>query len=102
MNESVAWSPEKLKMPRFLADVPHGCPPLWMRHITPWWVLKWIDNRFLVCWAGVAMWKLGYDGWSWFPTRACFTSYPDSWDYCNKFNMIEPDQFPEKSHAQNT
>jgi hypothetical protein len=34
-------------------------PPLWLRHVTPWWLLRLIDRRLPVCFIRVAEWKLG-------------------------------------------
>lgn len=59
-------------------------PPSWMRHFTPWWLLHWLDERMETCWAGIAMWKMGYD-WDWWPTNTCFDATDGRWDYCGKF-----------------
>lgn len=60
-------------------------PPSWMRHITPWRVLNFIDRHSHTCWAGMVMWKLGY-GWSWWPCMTCFMGPKDWGDYCGKYN----------------
>jgi len=60
-------------------------PPTFLRHITPWWLLGWIDRRWDTCWAGMVMWKQGYD-WDWWPTNTCFDATDGPWDYCNKFD----------------
>ena len=56
-------------------------PPLWTRHFIPYLVLLWISERYATCWAGMVMWKQGYD-WGWWPVRSCF----DPQDYCGKFD----------------
>ena len=56
-------------------------PPSRARFIVPWRLLEWINEHSDVCWAGMVMWKLGYD-WSWWPTRTCFLDG----DYCGKFD----------------
>ena len=59
-------------------------PPSWMRHISPWWVLLWLDRHLNTCWAGIAMWKLGYE-WSWWP-NGCWDGRPgQEYDYCGKW-----------------
>lgn len=55
-------------------------PSSWMRHVISWRVLGWLDRRLDTCWAGMVMWKEGYD-WSWWPTDSC----SDPHDYCGKF-----------------
>lgn len=56
-------------------------PPAWLRHITPWWMLHWIDNNFDTCWANMCTWKQFGSEVSWWPDERCFHPY----DYCNKF-----------------
>ena len=43
---------------------------VWLRVMTPWWFLRWIDRHFGVCWAGIVMWKLGYP-WDWRDDGSC-------------------------------
>jgi len=62
----------------------------WLRHITPWFVLEWIFRRYHLCWAGMVMWKLGYD-WSWSLNRGCF--YP--FDYCGWYDEATPEERAE-------
>lgn len=59
---------------------PDHHPPLWMRHITPWWLLRVIDSHTGLCWAAMVMWKTNGSDWSWIPSR-CLEPY----DYCGKF-----------------
>ena len=70
-------------------------PPLWMRHIIPWFVLRWLDDRLDTCWTGIVMWKLGYDwvsGWN-VCAGSCFNLDAghelNQYDYCGKFNVPE-------------
>ncbi len=63
-----------------------GHPPLWLRHFMPWRLLKWIDDRFETCWAGMVMWKYGHP-WSWFPTCSCFEAKPNRYDWCGKYDL---------------
>ena len=56
-------------------------PPKFFRHVVSWKLLRLIDNYANTCWVGMVMWKLGYDGWCWWPHRNCF----ENGDYCGKF-----------------
>jgi len=58
-------------MSEYPAKWPWGTPPLWARHITPWWELRWINRNYNLCWANMAMWKMGYD-WEWKPGESCY------------------------------
>jgi len=71
-------------------------PPLWLRNVIPWRLLSFISDHTNTCWAGMAMWKLGYAGWSWWPQDHCYSTY----DYCGKFRLpgvkFKNRQEPEK------
>ena len=56
--------------------------PLWLRRITPWWLLRRLNDRYHICWANIVSWKLGY-GDSWELGRGCFHPY----DYCGKYDQ---------------
>lgn len=56
-------------------------PPSWVRHLISWRLLGFIDKHLATCWAGMVMWKYGYEG-EWWPTGTCLS--PD--DYCGKFD----------------
>ena len=61
-------------------------PPAWMRHFVSWRLLFWLDKRLPTCWAGMTMWKLGYDGWEWWPDRTCWDGPKGrEFDYCGKY-----------------
>lgn len=64
-------------------------PPRVLRHVLPWFVLRWFDRRAGTCWSGVVMWKLGHDGWSWWPGRTCWDGPQGGYDYCNKYSTRE-------------
>lgn len=65
-------------------------PPLWLRHVIPWRVLRFYDRHRPTCWSGIAMWKMGYDGWSWQRQSDCWGGAQGGWDYCGKFET-KPD-----------
>lgn len=72
-------------------------PPNWMRRVTPWRALYWLNKRLPVCWADVVTWKLGYRPETWWPDWGCTGSNPP-WDWCGKYrtpadqeNLAEPD-----------
>ena len=62
-------------------------PPSWLRHITPWWLLDRIWRRYHICWAGIVMWKLGYEH-SWSLDRSCFHPY----DYCGWYDTCDSEE----------
>lgn len=59
-------------------------PPRFLRHITPWWFLRLLDEYLLICWAKVVSWKLGFETEDWQPDKSCFFPY----DYCGKYEFI--------------
>ena len=65
----------------------YGTPPSWLRHITPWWELNFIDNHFHVCWANLVMWKMGYprENWLWDNFRTCKAPDQPGPCYCGKY-----------------
>jgi hypothetical protein len=63
-------------------------PPMWLRHVTPWWLLRLIERRFNACGVGVAQWKYGHQerGYeTWWPTWSCMGGPPHAWDYCGRY-----------------
>ena len=76
-------------------------PPAWMRRITTYKVLLWIDHRLPVCWTQLVLWKQFGATESWWPRRSCF--YDPKWGdqgcYCEKFqanqedDVVGPDQY---------
>ena len=63
-------------------------PPVWMRHITPWWLLYWLDKRLPTCWTVMVLWKMYGDEDSWWPLGKCFAAYSgERYDYCGKFSV---------------
>ncbi len=70
-------------------------PPNWLRHITPWWLLQYIDRNYETCWAGMVMWKLGYEFEdSWKIVETCFESGND---YCGKYKSVSKSCVESKS-----
>ena len=55
--------------------------PGWLRHVTPWWFLLWLDKRYdNLCWPGIVHWKCGM-GWpDWGHSRHC----AEAGGYCGK------------------
>ena len=58
-------------------------PWSWLRHITPWPVLNFLFDRYHLCWAGMVMWKLGYD-WAWDVSPSCLHPH----DYCGFYDNV--------------
>ena len=75
-----------IPMPKWLKRTPPHC----LRHVTPWWLLDWLDKRLPFCWASVVTWKAGSGAMpgGWWPNHACFA--PD--DYCGKFQPEQGEQ----------
>jgi len=79
------------------------CPPMWLRHLVPWWLIYWTERRVGLCRCGIVMWKLGYDEWPWHrPKDDCFCGpTPTSMCYCGKFrrdasgNVVENREDPK-------
>ena len=67
-------------------------PPPWLRYIVPYRVLAWIDHHFPVCWAKIVCWKQFGAEESWWPSRTCFASWQERYDYCGKFKAAEEDR----------
>lgn len=63
-------------------------PPMWLRRLFPWRLLYFINNHAKVCMMGVAMWKNGYDGWTWWPTSSCWDGPNEGYDYCGKWERV--------------
>lgn len=59
-------------------------PPMWLRHVLPWWLLKWISAHSRVCWVAMVQWKDGYPDWRWSDLSDCD---PDC--YCGKYMTEE-------------
>ena len=66
-------------------------PPPWLRHVTPYWALAWLDHRLPVCWAKLVIWKLYGSTESWWPSITCFAAHPERYDYCSKFQDLDED-----------
>ncbi len=74
-------------------------PPSWLRHLTSWKVLIFLDNHLETCWVRMAMWKMfppDKGRWfhseeTWWPDSSCFIPY----DYCAKYD-------PELSGTERT
>lgn len=65
-------------------------PPLWTRRLFPWRLLHFINRHTATCISGIVMWKLGYEGWSWWPHGECFSGPRGAeWDYCNRWETRE-------------
>jgi hypothetical protein len=65
-----------------------NAPPTWLRHVTPWWLLRLINDHFGVCWSNVVGWKV-YGSWycnGWNPGPECLGEN----DYCGKFTEAKP------------
>jgi len=60
-------------------------PPLFLRRLAPWQLLAFINLHTDTCWSGMVMWKLGYEGWSWWPAASCWAGPQGGWDYCHKY-----------------
>jgi hypothetical protein len=65
----------------------HGYPPLWLRPVTPWALLHFLDRRYSFCWANVATWKILGTENDWTPDINCREPY----DYCGKFAVATAD-----------
>lgn len=78
-------TPEQIKKPWPFGYNEWGeiAPWPWLRHLTPWWLLTWINDRYHLCWANMATWKLGYDSGDWALSRGCFSPY----DYCGYYDQ---------------
>ncbi len=60
-------------------------PPSWLRFVTPWSVLYWIDKHCDTCWSEMVLWKMFGGERCWWPHEMCFQDY----DYCGKFEGKE-------------
>ncbi|KKN32113.1 hypothetical protein LCGC14_0817240 [marine sediment metagenome] len=58
-------------------------PPLWLRHLTPWWVLWKLQEHYHLCWTNMVRWKMG-DECDWNVTTSCFEPY----DYCGFYDRV--------------
>ena len=62
-------------------------PWSWLRHITPWFVLDFLCDRYHICRAGVVMWKMGH-GWAWDVRPSCLTPH----DYCGFYDYASAEE----------
>lgn len=74
-------------------------PPLWLRHVVPWCVLRALDRRLPTCWAGMASWKQGEER-SWWPRWTCWDGDP-LLDYCGKFSTPPVVTFGDRTLWEN-
>jgi hypothetical protein len=65
-------------------------PWSWLRHLTPWWFLRWLFSRYHLCWAGMVTWKLGHET-SWSVSRSCI--YP--FDFCGFYDGASAEERAE-------
>ena len=60
-------------------------PPVYMRRVVPWWLLRLLDRRVLrgTCWIAMGSWKYG-DDVSWWPSWSRCAGR-DGLDYCTRY-----------------
>lgn len=70
----------------------------WLRHITPWLLLAWLDRRNPQwCWANIVSWKM-YGERSWGIGGSCWDGPAGrEHDYCGKHETRE--SFAEATHV---
>lgn len=76
-----------------------GFPPPWLRHVTPWGLLIWLDRTMPdLCWTALVCWKVMGSEWDWFQDFNCVPC-PGRGDccYCGKVRTPEPQATVEAS-----
>lgn len=53
-----------------------------LRHITPWFVLDWLNDKYHFCWVQMVLWKIYGSEGMWEVGPDCFYPY----DYCGYYD----------------
>ena len=61
--------------------------PDWLRPFISWWMLRWLFDRYHLCWSGMVTWKMHGES-SWSVRRWCLFPY----DYCGYYDDEASDE----------
>ena len=64
-------------------------PPLFLRRLVPWWLLRAINHRTNTCWTGMVLWRLG-DEYAWDIREDCWDGpCGHEYDFCGRYKTGE-------------